>query len=379
MTLLSPLPAASTPTAEHSPAGAVLTIDLNAIVQNWRALAARVVPTECAAVVKADAYGLGAQWVAPKLAAAGCHTFFVAHLDEGIALRRILPPPARIIVLHGPMPGTDADFTAHQLLPVLNSPEQVAAHAAHARSLSRKLPLVLQTDTGMTRFGLTLGELDQLLARDALAPLDVVLHMSHLACADTPSHGANAAQRDAFNAVRARLPGIPASLSASSGIFLGPDFHFDLVRPGAALYGVAPRPQVPNPMKPVVRLSGRVIQMREVAAGTAVGYGHTATTSAAARLATVGVGYADGFLRSLSNSGAAWYGGVRLPILGRVSMDSIIIDISALADGTLAPGDGVDLLGPDQDLDALARDAGTIGYEVLTSLGTRYERHYLGA
>ncbi|MDQ0504526.1 alanine racemase [Xanthobacter agilis] len=381
MTAIAPSPSIIPPRPADpslARAGAVLTINLDAITQNWRALAARVAPAVCAAVVKADAYGLGAREVARALSAAGCRTFFVAHLDEGIALRHILPSPTRIAVLHGPMPGTEADFTAHHLLPVLNSLEQVAGFAAHAHHLGRKLPAVVQSDTGMSRFGLTLSELTSLVAADALEGLDVVLHMSHLACADTPDHPANGAQRQAFLAARRLLPGVPASLSASSAIFLGGDFHFDLVRPGAALYGIAPQAGAPNPLRPVVRLEGRVVQLRQAAAGTPVGYGHTATTPTAARLATVGMGYADGFLRSLSNTGAAWHRGTRLPLIGRVSMDSIILDISALPDGTLSPGDAVDLIGPDQDLDALARAAGTIGYELLTSLGARYARRYLG-
>lgn len=365
---------------EHSGlarAGAVLTIDLAAIAANWRALAARVGPSRCGAVVKADAYGLGAEHVAPVLAAAGCDTFFVAHLDEAIALRRVLPGPLRIAVLHGPLPGTEAEFLAHDILPVLNSPEQVAGFSRHAAVLGRRLRAIVQTDSGMSRFGLSRPELERLLAGDALQGLDLVLHMSHLACADEPGHGANAAQRQVFLDAVARLPGVPASLSASSGIFLGADFHFDLVRPGAALYGLAPQPGMANALRPVVRLEGRVLQLREVPSATAVGYGHTARTAGKARLATVGVGYADGFLRSLSNAGAAWRGGVRLPVIGRISMDSIVIDVSALPEGTLSPGDAVDLIGPEQDVDALARAAGTIGYEILTSLGARYLRRYV--
>lgn len=375
MMLNLPLPQTLDPISRAS---AVLTIDLGAIVQNWRMLAARAGKAECAAVVKADAYGLGVAQVAPALAAAGCRTFFVAHLEEGITLRRLLAPHLRIAVLHGPMPGTEADFSAHGLLPVLNSTAQVEGFARHARQLGRRLPAILQSDTGMARFGLTPEELDGLVRSGVLGCMDVVLHMSHLACADTPTHAANAAQRTAFIAARKRLPDIPGSLSASSGIFLGSPFHFDLVRPGAALYGIAPQAGQPNPLRPVVQLEGRVIQVRRVPAGTAVGYGHTATTPRKAQLATVGVGYADGFLRSLSNAGSAWRHGVRLPLLGRVSMDSIVVDVSALPEGALAPGDTIDLLGPDQDLDALAQAAGTIGYELLTSLGNRYARRYIG-
>lgn len=358
-------------------AGAVLTIDLGAIAANWRALAARVAPAECAAVLKADAYGLGAARVAPVLAAAGCRTFFVAHLEEGIALRRVLPGDMRICVLHGPMPGTDAEFPAHGLLPVLNALEQVRDHARCAAAIGRRLPVILQTDTGMARFGLSASDLALLAQEGFPAGIDPQLHMSHLACADEPGNPANARQLAAFRALCAQLPGVPASLAASSGIFLGRDWHLDLVRPGAALYGIAPSAAAPNPMRQVVRLEGRVVQVSTVPAGTAVGYGHTAATREPARLATVGVGYADGYLRSLSNAGAAWRGGVRLPVLGRVSMDSIVLDASALGDGALRPGDMVDLIGPDQDLDAVAQSAGTIAYEILAGLGARYLRRYI--
>lgn len=359
-------------------AGGILTIDLGAIVANWRLLAQEAGAAECSAVMKADAYGLGADRVAPALAAAGCRTFFVAHLDEGIALRRILPASARIAVLHGPMPGTQAEFPRHNLLPVLNSVAQVKDYARLAAGMGRRLPAILQSDTGMARLGLARGELDALVESGGLAGLDLVLHMSHLACADDPENPANAAQRQDFITASARLPGVPGSLAASSGIFLGPDYHFDLVRPGAALYGIAPQKDAPNPLRLAVRLQGRVVQLREVPAATAVGYGHTAHTADRTQLATIGIGYADGFMRSLSNRGAGWFRGVRLPIVGRVSMDSVILDVSALPQGALQAGDLVDFIGPEQDLDALARDAGTIGYEILTSLGARYPRRHLG-
>jgi alanine racemase len=201
--------------------------------------------------------------------------------------------------------------------------------------------------------------------------------MSHLACADEPGHGANGMQLSLFRQIGKMLGCRRMSLAASSGIFLGPDYHFDLVRPGAALYGISPQCGTPNPLHPVVRLQGKVMQIRDVPAGTPVGYGHMARTNSASRLATVAVGYADGFLRSLSGRGGAWLEGNRLPVVGRVSMDSVILDATALPAGSLLPGDMVDLIGPDQDLDAVAREAGTIGYELLTSLGTRYHRQYI--
>ena len=359
-------------------AGAVLTIDLGAVRANHRLLRQVAAPAACAAVVKADAYGLGAGPVARALLAEGCRDFFVAHLEEGIALRAALGPAPRILVLHGPLPGTEADCAAHGLVPVLNDPGEIAAWAALCRARGARLPAWVQVDSGMARLGLAPAEVAALAeeeeALDAFALAGV---MSHLACADEPAHPANATQLAAFEALRRRLPPAPASLAASSGIFLGPAFRFDLVRPGAAHYGINPTPGRPNPMRPVVRLQARVVQTREVPAGTPVGYGHTATTTAPTRLATIVAGYADGVHRAASGRGAAWWNGTRLPFLGRVSMDSIILDVTALPPGTLRPGLLVDLLDPEHGVDEAALAEGTIGYEVLTSLGARYHREYL--
>ncbi|WP_245450772.1 alanine racemase [Methylobacterium brachiatum] len=359
-------------------AGAILTVNLDAIAANYRLLSRRLGTAECAAVLKADAYGLGAARVAPVLSAAGCRTFFVAHLDEGIALRRHVPREAAVWILHGAPRGAEAECLAHGLIPVLNTPGQLARWAALARARACKLPGLLQVDSGMSRFGLSPAEIaavaDRAGEHDAV---DWRLVMSHLACADAPDSDANPAQRSRFEDVRRRLPPMPASLAASSGIFLGADYHYDVARPGAALFGVAPVAGRPNPLKPVVKLEARVLQVRDVPAGTAVGYGYTARTAVASRLATVAIGYADGFLRSASGRGAAWAGGVALPILGRVSMDSIVVDASALPAGALAEDDAVEIIGPHRSLDAVAADAGTIGYEVLTGLGDRFDRRYI--
>lgn len=340
-----------------------------------RLLQEQAQPAICAAVVKADAYGLDAAEIAPVLAKAGCQHFFVAHLEEGVTLRRILGSGATIAVLHGPLAGTEADFIAHDLVPVLNSLDQISRWSATAVVSGERLPAILQVDTGMARFGLSEADVNILIEdQQRLNALDLQLVMSHLACADEPDHPANTMQLDLFQQMGNILPCRRMSLAASSGIFLGPEYHFDFVRPGAALYGIAPQEGRPNPMRPVIRLQGKVVQIRDVPANTPVGYGHTARTTTSSRLATVAVGYADGFLRSLSGRGGAWFNGSHLPIVGRVSMDSIILDATALPDGSLLPGALVDLIGPDRDLDALARDAGTIGYELLTSLGTRYHR-----
>lgn len=358
-------------------AGAVLTIDLGAIVANWRGLQARVGRAECAAVLKADAYGLGAAQVGPALAAAGCRQFFVAHLDEAIALKPLLPRDATLSVLHGPLPGSEAEFVAHGVRPVLNSRAQIDAWQALAHRLDRELGAIIQVDTGMARLGLDEGELRALAEdRNAFVGLRIELVMSHLACADEPAHPANAAQLARFTAARRQLPKAPASLANSSGIFLGSGYHFDLVRPGAALFGLAPIAGAPNPMRPVLRLQARVIQLRELPAGTPVGYGHAWSSERPSRIATASVGYADGWLRGLGGRASVWAGDVELPIVGRVSMDTITIDASALPPGALEPGDAVDLLGPRCDVDRVAAQAHTIGYEMLTRLGRRFERVY---
>ncbi|MEO8120365.1 MAG: alanine racemase [Rhodoferax sp.] len=358
-------------------AGALLSIDLAAICDNWRLLRAKVGPADGAAVVKADAYGLGASQVGPALAGAGCKHFFVAHLDEGLALRPHLPGQATVYVMHGLPPGAEAECAAHGLVPVLNSRQQIDAWRDMAISLGRRLPAIVQVDSGMARLGLSAPELQQL-AREpsAFDGIAVAYVMSHLACADEPDHPANAAQRENFVTARRGLPAAPATFANSSGIFLGPAYHFELARPGAALYGVAPVPGQPNPMRPVVRLQGKVIQTRTVAAGAAVGYGFSWVAPHTSRIATVSVGYADGYLRSLSGRGAAWLDGAALPLVGRVSMDTITVDITALPEEAIGPATLLDLLSPQHTVDEMAARAGTIGYEILTSLGSRYERSY---
>lgn len=358
-------------------AGAVLTVNLGAIAENYRHLRGLAGSASCAAVVKADAYGLGAAQVGPALARAGCRDFFVAHIEEGIALRAILGPGPRIAVLHGAPPGAETDCLADGLVPVCNDAEQLAAWRQLARRRGRALPTILQVDTGMARFGLARVDLERLLADpDGLAGLSLSLVMSHLACADTPDHPANAAQLAAFAAMRARLGHVPASLAASSGIFLGSAFHADLVRPGAALYGVNPQPGRPNPMRPVVRLQARILQLRTVEAGEGIGYGHTAVAQKPMRLAVVAAGYADGYLRSASGRGMAFAGPHPLPGIGRVSMDSLILDVTDAPPEAVPAGGFVDLIGPGHGVDALAEAAGTIGYEILTGLGARYHRVY---
>lgn len=368
--------------ADRAPA--VLTVDLAAIVDNWRQLRDRALPAACAAVVKADAYGLGAAEVASALAAGGCRTFFVATLDEGLSLRRTLADrrtgsadAAEIYVLGGAPRGCETDLIAARLRPVLNSLGDIDAYAAHARSAGIRPPVAVHLDTGMSRLGLSDTE-QATIASDPsrLDGLDLCLVMSHLACADEPEHPLNAKQLALFRAAAASLPAAARSFANSSGIFLGRDYVFDLVRPGAALYGVAPNGTNPNPMRGVVRLHGRIVQVREIDTPRTVGYGATHRVQRGSRIATVSVGYADGYLRSLGNRGSGFLAGQRIPVVGRVSMDLITFDVSNIPAERVVPGHMVELIGPDLPVDAVAAAANTIGYEILTSLGSRYHRVY---
>ncbi|WCR12554.1 alanine racemase [Paracoccus stylophorae] len=336
-----------------------LQIDISAIVANWKALAARAPGARTAAVVKADGYGCGAARIVPALYRAGARDFFVALAKEGRAIRPHLPDDATINVLSGHMEGADLDG----LVPVLNSAEQFFRD----RTMRPGRRFAIQLDSGMNRLGMEAAEWAGLRDEALAAKPDFI--MSHLACADEPGHPANAAQLRAFRDMTQGVD-VPLSLAATGGILLGPEYHFDLVRPGIGLYGGLPFADA----SPVVRLSLPVIQTRPVAAGEFVGYGATWTAPRPGRIATVAAGYADGILRALSSSGASLYaGGVACPIVGRVSMDLITADVTDLPE---VP-DHLDLICPEQPIDRLADHAGTIGYEILTALRQRYERSYL--
>jgi alanine racemase len=364
---------------ERSPleVGGSLTIDLAAVQANYRTLAALVRPSVLAAVVKADAYGLGARAVASKLAEVGCREFFVAHLAEALDLKPTLPSAARIYVLNGLQPGAERACAWHGVIPVLNSIEQARRWADAATG--GRLPAALQIDTGMGRLGLSPDELRSLAASsEIMSRLQLELVMSHLACADEEHHPANLAQATAFEQLSALLPAAMRSLAASAGAFLGPRFHHQLVRSGVFLLGSAPPWAAIRPLT-VARLRARVIQVRSVGPGDGVGYGLTCVFNRAAQLATLGVGYADGWPRALGNRGFALVDGVRLPVVGRISMDSITIDITALVarGDQLRLGDEVELLGDGLKLDEVAEAAGTVSHELLARLGRRFARQYL--
>ena len=348
-----------------------LTIDLGALAANYETLVELAAPAEVAAVVKADAYGLGLGPIAGRLAAVGCRSFFVATLDEGLRLRRLVPD-GRVFVLQGIGGAIGACREAH-LIPVLNSLADVRDWAAHGGGAAA----ALQLDTGMTRSGLDARETAALAAEPALlGELKLELLLTHLACADDVLHPQNLEQLQRFNALKAKLPPMPTSIGNSAGMLLGPEFRGDLVRPGIALYGGRPFLSGVNPMRPVVRLEARVLQVRELTEDAAIGYGATYRARAPARIAVLGAGYADGYPRALGGRGFAFAAGRRVPVVGRVSMDLTTIDVSELRADALGPGDYVDLIGGGVPLDDAAALAGTISYELLTGLAARLLRRW---
>ena len=374
-----PAPPADAPTPDLE-RGGILTIDLAAIVGNWRELGRRAAPAQCAAVVKADGYGCGIEPVTAALAKAGCTTFFVATLAEA-RQARAAAPQAAIYVL-AMLPRTLASFAEGNFRPVIGSVEELAEWEAF-RSQGWHGTAALHVDTGMNRLGLSAEDVAQLDARALTRSAGLDLLMSHFACSEEPSHPLNARQMADFRELRDLFPGVPGSLANSSGIFLGPDAHHDLVRPGVALYGANPTPGHLNLMRAAVRLEGRVVQVRDVEVGDTVGYGAIWTARRPTRLAVVAIGYADGFLRAASASDAkpgaeAVVAGRPCPLAGRVSMDLLAVDVTDLPEDKPRRGDTVALLDDTIGVDDLASHAGTIAYEVLTSLGRRYHRIYKG-
>lgn len=359
----------------------VLVIDLDRIASNWRALADLVRPAECGAVVKADAYGLGASRVIPALAEAGCRTFFVATLDEAKAAR-MLAPGATTYMLDGILPGAAEAVRDAAAIPVVSTLAEIAEWSALSASRHDRLPVALHVDTGLNRLGLAATDI-QALVRDMhmLDRLDVTLVMSHLACADEPESQKNSQQRAIFERLIPLLPRTARSLAASDGLMLGQAFHYDLVRPGYALYGGQAFGGGPTPVAPSVRLHVKILQVRDVAPGQTVGYSATWSPEGLSRIAIIAAGYADGLFRHLSSGSKDGRGGCvsingRLaPIVGRVSMDLITVDVTGI-EPQPQPGDLVEVIGPNISIEALGAAAGTIGYEVLTSLGRRFHRIY---
>jgi alanine racemase len=360
----------------------VLTVDLDAIVANWRKLEKTAVPAECAGVVKADAYGCGTGPVARALAGAGCKTFFVASLDEAVAARAAVPQAA-LYVLDGFFQNCGDGYAKIDARPVIGDLNELAEWDVFCRRSGWTGGAAIHIDTGMNRLGLTIAEAQGIIPRINAGDHGITLVMSHLACSELLNHPLNAKQLASFREIASLFAGVPASLSNSSGVFLGAQFQFDMVRPGAALYGVNPTPEADNPMQPVVDLKARIVQVRNVDKGETVGYGGTWTARRPTKLAIVSAGYADGYFRAgSSNDGTRGaeviVAGKRCPVAGRVSMDLIAVDVTDLEKNAARRGHMVTLIGEGITVDELAHHFGTIGYEVLTSLGPRYARVYRG-
>ena len=375
-----PLERVTTSGPPAAEAGGLLTIDLAAIEANWKTLAHRAMPAECAAVIKADAYGCGIEPVGTILAKAGCRTFFVADLLEARRLRKVAAEPT-IYVLNGLMPGTAETFADLHVRPVIGSLTELAEWDAFVATTGWQGGAALHVDTGMNRLGLSPDEAAALAPRVRADVHGITLLMSHFVSAEEENNPLNDKQIKLFRDIRVLYRGTPSSLANSSGVFLGSAAHCDMIRPGAALFGINPTPKRSNPMRPVVALRGRIVIVRDVKRGETVGYNAGWTTKRDAQIAIVAVGYADGYLRAASASDArsgaeAIIAGQRCPLAGRVSMDLLAVDVTDLPAGAVKRGDMATLIGDGVSVDDFAARADTIGYEVLTSLGRRYHRIY---
>ncbi len=362
----------------------VIVVDTGRIAGNWRSLAARVAPAECAAVVKADCYGLGEPDVFEALAQAGAATFFVALPAEAEDVRGAVPG-AEVFVLDGVLPGQEADLLQAGGIPVLSSLPEIQHWAAYARERNERLPAALHIDSGLNRLGLEAAEIERIAGDPMLLEgIDLRLVMSHLACADEPEHPKNRAQLDVFRDRSARLPASRRSLAASDGLMLGPDYHFEMVRPGYALYGGQALPGRITPVEPVVEVYARVLQVRTLIPGDTVGYSATFEAERPSRIAVVASGYADGAPRHLSAEsgtvrGHVAFDGHLAPIVGRVSMDLITVDVTDVPEAIeIQRGTWAELIGPSITLEDVGHAAGTIGYEVLTRLSPRFSVLYRG-
>jgi alanine racemase len=347
-------------------------IDLAALAGNYATLTRESASGATGAVVKADAYGLGIAPIAQRLAAAGCRHFFVATPREAVELRGVLADP-EIFVLDGLGAASREAFIAAGLTPVLNTPGELARWGSAG-------PAAVHIDTGMNRLGLGAVDIERLEGEpELLGRLDVRYVLTHLACADEPGREHNAVQLERFHALRALWPDAKLSIGNSAGMLLGEGFTSDLARPGIALYGANPFRRKASPVRPVVTVKARILELREIAAGASVGYGASFTAAGQMRIATVAIGYADGYLRSLGNCGVAEVAGQRVPVVGRVSMDLVTLDVTAIEPGDVAEGDWATMIGGSVSLEELAALAGTINYELLTALGSRLERVYIDA
>lgn len=362
----------------NSKTSGLLTIDLGALEHNYQILQ-KTVGSDCsvAGIVKADAYGLGMRPIVEKLTKLNCPQFFVASLEEAIQLREI-NKTTPVAVLNGLYHGAEKEYLAHNIMPVLNSLEEIMRWKKQNPDTSKSMPAIIHFDTGMNRLGLGIKETARFFDSSAFSRgLDVQHILSHFACADEKENILTFKQNEKFKELSNKFPTAKKSISNSSGVFRDNLYHHDMVRPGYALYGGNPTPETVNPMKPVVKLSARILQVNHVSQRESVGYGATHIFDHDTIIATVALGYADGFLRSGSSATTLYWHGKPCPVIGRVSMDLVSVDLSQLLDSTPQTGYFMDILGPHQNIDTLAETAGTIGYEILTSLGARYQREYV--
>lgn len=372
---------------------ATMKIDLQALTRNWQRLAGLVGAAETGAAIKANAYGMGAEHVAAALHDAGCRTFFVANANEGSAVHRGIAAGSdsiadinqaqmeawpRVYVLNGVRPGGGFDLIANNMRPILNDLGAIEYWRQVAADKGAVLPCAIHIDTGMTRLGLLGSDIERLKADPSLLEgLDIDFWLTHLACADEIDHPMNRAQLDLFKDRIKGLPTAPLSIANSAGVFLGQDWHLDLCRPGIALYGSNPVPNDGSPMEEVLQVSARILQVHEIRRERHIGYGATHTVAPGTRIATCGMGYADGYLRSLSGRGYGMVAGHRVPLVGRVSMDLITFDVTSLPEHVLQHTNEISIIGGGVDIDELAASGGTIAYELLTGLGQRFARQYV--
>ena len=354
-------------------------IDLDALVANYRFLCEKAAGVDMGAAVKANAYGLGAPAITQALFNAGARTFFTAHVAEALELANLKAENIKIVVLHGLQPSEFSDARLHNIIPTLNDLGALEKWRAFAKQTGRKLPAHIHLDSGMNRLGLSAKEQTTLIENPALLDgIDVRSWMTHYARSEEFDNPMTTAQRNRFFSVIKQLPKAPACLCNSSGLFWGKDYSGDIARPGIALYGGNPTPHAPNPMRPVLELQAPLLQVREVDAGETVGYGATHRLTRKGRVATLALGYADGYLRTLANKGFAKIGSFLAPLIGRVSMDLITLDITDVPEQIAHVGARASLIGPHRPLDQIAEEAGSINYVILTSLGPRVERIYHG-
>jgi len=357
-----------------------LIVDLEAVAHNYRTLSSHVKKgTSCAAVLKANAYGMGVKEVAPRLYQEGCRHFFVAHLSEAIELKCHVGQDTSIYVLNGLREGDEEVYVHYNLIPVLSDLSQIQVWNAFSKSKQQCLKAALHFDTGMTRTGITPKNINTMEVSE-LSHTEIVCVMSHLACTYQASHPMNETQRHSFDTLRKGFPFALSSLANSGGFFLGPEYHYNLIRVGLALTGCRTAiSRGDNVLKPALKAYAQILQINEISRGDSVGYDATFIASRASRIATLGVGYADGYLRSLSNRGEVYFDGQKLPVVGKVSMDLLTVDLTDVPPSKIHVGDWVELFGDHLFVDDLAEKAGTVSWEIFTRLGPRFERFYLNS